>query len=253
MNSINQEDWINPSHGLALFKGNTNTERDNENGILFLAELFIIKDMLGILTQEDLKIFSDITKDLQAYKSIDTQVEGVYDRGAGESLFAALKGEQNKLRTISHDNLTAISAFSHKYKLPFAKHIAKYGLKHFMIYNNRYPDTIKFANAQWHPRDLFFWLWSAGGIYRALSLPFLPIFIGASIVTCYGELSDTSGKLLLFVRLESDDSFVMKTIKKICYSILRNKYGADWLYQITRIYFHQPEHPIPILAKSIKL
>lgn len=253
VNNIDQNLWINRSHGLALNKGNTDSERDNENGILFLSEFFLIKDILNILTPEDIQTFKSITIDLQAYKDYNRQVEGLYDRGAGESLFAALKGEQDKLRTISHDNLTAISAFSKKYNLPFAKHIARYGLTHFMLFNNRYPDTFKFANPQWHPRDIFFWLWSAGGFYKMLSIPFLPIFIGASIESCFSKFESTSGKLLLFVRLQSDDSFLFKIIRKLCYSLLRRQYGHNWLYEITRIYFFQTDHPIPILAKTIVL
>lgn len=247
---MNQERWINDSHGLELYIDQTTGERGNENGILFLAEFFFMKDILGTLTQEDIDLFSHICEKLQSYKPDGTQLRGIFDRGAGESLQFAYQNRSDELRTISHDNLTAISAFSQKYDLRYARDIAKYGLKHLMIYNNRYPGTYKLCNIQYHPRDWFFWMWNAG--FKMLALPWFPIFFLANVITCFTPKDETSGKMLMFTRTQSNSPLFWIT-KKVCYGIMRLRYGKDWLHKISKIYFHQPDHPIPILAEKIHL
>ena len=164
--------WINYSHGMELDRIDSNYEkRHNENGILFLAEYFIIKHIKGVLSAKDLEIFNTITQNIQSYSKGGVQFHGLYDRGQGESLL----GHQfyrvpEKRRDISHDNLTAIAAFSYFFNLPYAKHIQKHAIKWQFRFDNCYPEKPRWIQCcKWHPRDWFFYLWCGGGFWRLLS------------------------------------------------------------------------------------
>ena len=102
--------WISMYNGMELSPDALPDRRGNENGILFLAEFYMLKEMLGLLTEDDKSKFRDICIKLQSYRKVGEQVPGMFDRGAGESLIH----EGEALRTPSHDNMTAISAFSKK-------------------------------------------------------------------------------------------------------------------------------------------
>jgi len=258
----NEHEYINDYHGLELEPGFEEGTRDNENGILFLVEYYILKYIAGELTHADIAQFQIIVENLTAYDSEHNKIRGLYDRGAGESL-----GEdKDKIRKISHDNLTAISAFSkllEKEGLAYHKQIAIHGLKWQFRYDNVYPskprwifkkDNGRYGSAcQWHPRDLFFYLTNGG--YK-IGWIFFPFFFFANILSCFTKNGETSGKLLMFVRLETGSKWskLMKFNKKICYWILRRKYGEEFIDEIAKIYFWQrTDSPIRRRTKGNKL
>ena len=246
---IDESKWINPYHGLELGPDwEENARYGNENGILFLAVYYILKELKGNLTSEDISNFNEICNRLVSYDSEGNRIPGLYDRGAGESLTIA----KEDLRTISHDNLSAISGFSYKHGLNHAKNIANYGLKNFFIYDNVNPENPRLERIQ-HPRDWYYWLLCGGKAY--LGWVFFPIFFFANIITCLTPLQETSGKQLMFVRCEGihKKSIGIWLTRFICYRILRKKYGKDWLNKIMNIYYNHAAHPNRIESRGIYL
>ena len=228
-------------------------KRHNENGILHLVKYYIFKYLKGELTDADIAQFQIIVENITTYDKNGDRVRGLYDRGAGESLDTS-----GTIRKISHDNITAISAFSrlleHK-GLAYHKHIAKHGLKNLMRYDNGSPDSPRWiytkahtgekgTTFQWHPRDWHFWLTNGG--YKFANI-FAPIAFVANILACMGNPQETSGKWLVFVRLETSSKWsrTMRLNKRICYWILKKKHGPAFIDEIAKIYHWQiASHPI---------
>lgn len=258
----NEQEYINDYHGLELEPGFQEGTRDNENGVLFLVELYIIKYLKGKLTHSDIAQFQIVVENTTSFSKDMNKIKGLYDRGAGESL----NPDKDQIRGDSHDNITARSAFSRMFEaegLSYHKDIAKYGLKWHMRFDNAYPEKPRWfqkkKDGHWvvpfqhHPRDWFFWLTNGG--YK-LAWIFFPIFFFANIFTCFTPLNETSGKWLMFVRLETGSrwSKLMMFNKKICYYIMRKRYGDEWLDRIATVYFWQREDsPIRREVKGVKL
>jgi hypothetical protein len=250
--------FLNKSHGLELFPINSTFEcRKNENGILFLVIYFLLKKNKNALTTNDIALFNEIVKNITTYDKDGKQIPGLYDRGMGESLLGhEWYVEPEQRRTISHDNLTAISAFSKLCCLPFAKDIAIHAIQYQFRFDNCYPGWQRFIpTMQFHPRDWFYWLYNGFWFSRLISYPFFPIFFFANIITCMSPLYYTSGKWLMFVRLEVGQhySFLMKINYNICKWILRKKFGKDWLHKIANVYHHCGKHPIVVESKDLYL
>lgn len=148
---IDESKWIDYSHGMELHLDEEPNSRQNENGILFLSEYYMNKYLNGKMTAEDVSTFETITKSLQSYDEDGNQVKGLYDRGAGESL----NKSKEELRTISHDNLTAIAAFSYKHNLEFHKDIYEHGISHWWRFDN-VPGSNRIARTML-PRDIIYW------------------------------------------------------------------------------------------------
>ena len=254
---LREEDWINPFHGMELHAGFNPNSRGNENGILFLVEYYILKEVLNSLSIHDTYyVLRGIIDNLRAQNPDGTIIPGLYNRGKGESLTIPA----DRRRTISHDNITAISVMSRYFGLEYHKDIGKYLLKNCMRLDNAYPEKPRWSRIQ-HPRDCFFWLFNAGGIYKLISYIFFPIFFIANIVTCLssenGKYSPeaASGKLMMFTRLElgSRYSLLMRFNRFICYNIMKIRYGKSWISKIANIYYVDPEHPIRLVADSLVL
>jgi hypothetical protein len=222
-----------------------------------------MKMLKGTQNQDDIDSFILITKALQAYSEEGPQIEGLYDRGAKESLLARFSDKLDELRVISHDNLTAIAAFSYLHDLPFAKDIYKFGMKKFWFYDNAYPDEPRLyfkkhdgkPSTSWkmHPRDWAYWSLCGGNTFLWVVL--FPLFLFSQITTCMTEPGETSGKLLMFVRMECayKKSKLVRFTRWICYKMMRKMYGENWLNEIMKIYFHQPGQPNAIISEDIKL
>lgn len=254
---IDESKWINPIHGMELepfddFMG----KRHNENGILFLAQYYILKHALGRLTDDDRNQFYRICTDLRTYRNDGIgRYDGLFDCGAGET---ESQVGRNSVRTISHDNVTAISRFSILGNLLFHKLIAEHLIESKFILDNVQPWEprllYKTSKGRWtsrlqHPRDWHYWLYNGG--YKALSALFYPVFSAANIVSCFGN--ETSGKMLMFTRLFNRKEWHYKILYKICSKILTIKYGKNWLSAITAIYYHQRENnPIRVLAAEVE-
>ena len=257
--------WINYSHGMELSPISTEYQErsGNENGILFYLVYLAVLDTHDILMPEDIEVFKKICIELQTHND-NTQIKGLYDRGAHESHndhpYYKLP---EKRRKISHDNITAISIGSRYFNLPFAKHIAQYAINNQFKFDNRYPNNQRFifknsqdkldTSLQPHPRDWFLWLFNGGGFYRVLSYIFFPVFLIANIMTCYTPKEETSGKQLMFARLAfgSKISWLMRFNYWICKKILRKAYGKYFMYEIFKIYYKNENHPIRTLSKGL--
>lgn len=249
--------WINSKSGLDLMSNMSQDKRHNENAILFMAHLIMLKNELGELDKELITTFKAITLDLRAYNQKDEQVDGCYDRGALES-----KPELRKdfVRAISHDNITGILAGSIITNSAFHKDIADFGRANGGLYDNVSVDNPRFLHknhknewtttAQWHPRDIFFWQYF-GGNKKVFWM--WPLFAAIQILDMISGYRNTSAKLLGILRLETTapKSLNMKILKIICYWILKRQYGADFLPKIFKIYFWQPDHPLPKLADQL--
>lgn len=260
---IDESKWINPIHGMELtpyddFKG----KRHQENGILQLVQYYIMKKVLGTLTEADKNKFWQICKDLRTYKKDGIgRYEGLFDRGAKETQDPILR---KSARTISHDNLTAISRCSNDVCVfSFDKEIAKELLRQKGIMDNIQPwkprllyrkqeanKTVWTSRLQ-HPRDWHYWLYNGG--YKKLSMVFYPIFALANIITSIGNAGETSGKLLIFTRLFQRKEWHYKILYKICAKNFVKTYGPNWLSAITGIYYWQSgQNPLRILATQIE-
>ena len=85
MKKIDESKWISNYHGLELSPDADHTKRGNENGILFLAEYYMFKEMLGMLTVDDKARFRAICVKLQSYRKVGEQITGCYERRSKKS------------------------------------------------------------------------------------------------------------------------------------------------------------------------
>lgn len=235
--------YINFFHGFELEPDiNDPSKRGNENGILFLVVYLHLRHITGTFSALERHDFDKICKALQVEP-------GLFDRGAGESVDIPY----DKRRHTSHDNISAISSYSkllndNGIPSPYAKDIAKYGLKHFFSYNNVKPRFIPPVN----PSNWSIWLYNGG--YKLTSMVFLPFYFINLFITCLKEPGNTSSKQLYFTELYPvKDKFIWKYL----WSYYRNKmikmYGEYWLSQIFNIYYRYENHPIRFLASDLKL
>lgn len=260
--------YITDYHGMELLPVAEPTKRHNENGILHLVKFYVLKKIHGTLTQADMAQFQIIVENITTFDSNGNKIKGLYDRGMGESKSV----DKDRIRLISHDNLKAISCFSRLLEpedMSYHKDIANYGLNNQMRFDNAYPnkprwifkklhDNTYSTSFQWHPRDWFIFLYNGGKLkwWNPLTWLLGLIFVFSSIASSLSPNNETSGKLLLFMVLECapHNSIFFKSVKKICYVILRKKYGKNWLYEVMKIYHHQDDkHPLLVLSKNLEL
>lgn len=249
--------FLSMYHGLELEPDIAQYDsRGNENGILYFVQFLKIKDALGLLEPNDIFTFDTICNRLRTYKSNGTRYNGLFDRGGEESADIT----DRNFRTISHDNISAISAFSAKHSKYRAIEIAKHGLKNFMVFDNVSPEHPRWSYIDerngkkktrlQHPRDWFSWFYNAGGIYALLMLPLFPIFFMANVLSCGSEYGETSGKLMAFTRLFGSKKILHKLTWYFCERRLKKTYGDNYLTKITEIYYNHPQHPVRVLAKA---
>lgn len=243
--------WVDDSHGLSLNEG-PHPSRDNENGVLFYLQYILLKEAQGQDVKEDVAKFKEIVENIRSYAADGTRIKGLYDRGAGESL----RPNKEDIRIISHDNLTALSAFDARYgDGTEANNIALHGLKNFNLYDNAYPDHPRITTIQW-PTDWAFWALCSSNRwhYMPLIAAWYPLFVVRSIISMFGETTDTSGRLLNFVRLAShrDKSLPMRLMWKLYIYTQKQKYGDNWLHEIMKIYFHNLNHPNRSLSDNVR-
>lgn len=235
--------YINYFHGFELEPDiNLPNQRGNENGILFLVVYLHLRHALGEFSASERNDFDIISKSLQV-------TPGLFDRGAGESQTIPY----TERRSVSHDNITAISAYSkllndNGFPSPYAKDIANYGLKHFFTFNNVKPRFIFPIN----PSNWSILLYNGG--YKLTSLLFLPFYFINLFITCLKEPGNTSSKQLYFAELYPvKDKFVWKYFWLFYRSKMINMYGEYWLSGIFNIYYRYENHPIRYLAGQLKL
>lgn len=233
--------YYNPVHGLELEPDINTGDRNNENGIMFLALYIMLYQFRQEFDKEDnpFRLFLEVITNIEV-------VPGLYDRGA---LDEAKDGDQR--RTISHDNISSISGCSRllydmSKVLDFHQHrdIAEYGLRHGFVYNNRQVGL----RAPMNPGNYSMWC-ALGNKALLIQLLFLPIYLINTIICLRKPAGETSGRLLTFLELYPlrKHWFWGKLYKRVLKSYVET-YGNQPLLRITEIYFKDANHPVRLAA-----
>jgi hypothetical protein len=234
---MNIYDYLNPSHGLELFPGNTKGWRGNENGILFYCQLLHLLNERKELTFTHINFFIKVVDALEVKR-------GLYNRGAGEM---SIPFEER--RTISHDNISGISAGSFLLKTRHAKDIYRYGKRNLFIYNNVKPRKV----APMNPGNWSIWAYCGGS--KVLWLLFLPFFVINMLISCTKPKEITSSKLLYFTELYpvKNSNLIWKALWAKYSFLMRKQYGKEWLHKMMVIYYKDENHPNRVLSKGLVL
>ena len=253
------DDYISYYHGMEKLPKATNERRHNENGILILVCYYFLKDSLGEFGEAERLIANEIIRNLRTHKVSGGRYNGLYDRGADESKIIP----KHKRRTISHDNLTAISAFSSAFDLPYARYIYNHGVNHQWRFDNVEVEKPRWSRLM-HPRDIIYWSRVGGTpMGKKIAWLFMWFFYLTQIVACFSKykrrkdskIISTSGQQMMFVRMYalSKMTWVGKVMFKLCKKITEWRFGCDFA-DIFKMYYggiegqiypdHNPDHPI---------
>jgi hypothetical protein len=259
--------WHNPNCGFELEPDrNIGPPATSENGILFHAIFLMLLDMLNLPYQETKfpsdTFFTDVI-------SLETSVAGVFDRGVKDSelIPANLRNEN------SQDNYIAIccglfySRFNYR-SYTIRKSIADHGLKHFFIYNNVKPRI----SLPMNPGNWSVFL-AAAEDHTFLTYLFLPFFILNFYITNFlmpawesfknlirrfkklpEEKPSTSNKqlyLILLYSLRKQTAF--RWLYNIYVRKMRKIFGENFIEEMFKIYYNNPNHPNRLYAAGIIL
>lgn len=146
----------------------------------------------------------------------------------------------------SHDNLTALSAYSYVRGLSTHEEIWDEILDQKFRYNNVTPDSPGLRLL--HPRDIIYY-----GILNGDPICWLlfPIFCIISLCTCFGKA--TSGKLLFFVRCHAMEHNIFFNILYYIASLLMFTVSPykNWA-EVFEVYFSPKDHPIRELLDQLR-
>ena len=237
-------EYYDPSHGLELQVDEEPSKRQNENGILYLVETMFLLDMLRQSTATIRSWFMHLSYALRSYKDQEHQIHGLYDRGARESLDVPA----SERRTISHDNISAISAGSYWANSIVASQIYKYGIQHLFVYNNCKPRT----RGPMNPGNYAIWSYMGGS--RLLWVLFIPFYLINFFLSMSKDREHTTARWLYFVELypvRKSNPF-WKWLWKLYVDDMQSMYGTKFLHEIAKIYFRDPNHPVTLFASKIE-
>jgi hypothetical protein len=202
----------------------------SENGQLFLVDyIFLLgandRILEAIFASDVLKTQIDNSK---------TGIEGLYHRNA---LLTT--------RTLSHDNLSAIFAWSYATGSNHRFEIWKYLVKHLGTYDNTQGTSTAFSrHLPFNPANFFAWGLCSNSILAYL---FFPIFLINLIISSNKPKNDVSGKILAFVEMYP---LQKNLLVKLCYKYYTNKmtkmYGENYHYEIRKIYHGGNSAEFPI-------
>lgn len=210
----------------------------SENGQLFLVDYLFLLNMKGVEPKQQGWI-SDLLE-LQLLNS-STGIRGLYHRNP--TLTA---------RTMSHDNLSAIFAWSALGETRHRFEIWKYLITHLGTYDNTEGKSPQFSkHLPFNPSNYFAWGLSANSFLAYL---FFPFFLINLIISCNKPAGDVSGKILSFVEMYPlrDNPLI-----NLCYKYYTKKmttmYGPDFHYKIRKIYHggNSKDFPINKLVESV--
>jgi len=258
--------YLSLYHGMELWPDiNLPYSRENENGILFYVYYLILKNEMYGIDSKDKDIFNKIISNIRTYDKDSKQIYGLYDRGDSESL----NPSKDKIRTISHDNISAIACSKFAHSTPENCFIYKHGVKNLWRFDNVYPEKPRWSRIML-PRDVILWSYLAGKIPQFLLI--FPVF--SCIISCVrskkyrpalhkrlitffktgtlppitSEDISTSGKLLSLMRLYSiKNTFIGKLGFKICTYFINKHFDEGWKF-VFNYYFKNHDHPINKLA-----
>lgn len=225
--------WYNSTHGMELEPNINMGMRGNENGVLFWCVYLLLMRATNqrVNWVLELERFELLAEDLKSQGK-----DGLFNRGAGEDSIP-----KDKKRSISHDNISALSTLS-VFLDPdkkVAKDIYKYGKKHFFIYNN----GVKFRLPM-NPSNYSIWAFNGGS--KFLWYLFLPFYLINLLITIFKPYGNTSSKILYFVELAAvkDKHFIWKFFWKIWVAGMLRHYKDEIMQSLMTIYYKHPENPI---------
>jgi len=232
--------WVNMQHGMELDPDINKGKRNNENGILYLAEYIMCLHKEADIVTYDKLVFEQIVSNLRY------QDAGVYNRGEGESTSAHVNFvPAESRRSISHDNITGISCASYLLgNKEECKAIANHGLKNFFVFNNIKP----LFSFPFNPGNIAPWL--ALGGHELLALVFLPFFIINFLITmCKGKQDTSSKKLYILTLYTLRDVFGFGWLNTLLIKRMESQYGGGYLHEIYSIYYTNVNHPLREITK----
>jgi hypothetical protein len=231
------EKYYNPVHGLELQPDVNKGNRQNEFGVVFLATLIYLcsgRESLPFYKIDLLDLFDLLEEE-----------NGLFNRGALDNRIASETGIEK--RTISHDNISAISSLSYFYNTRHARDIYIYGLKHFFSYNNLQKGFRLPMNGGNYS------VWSRLGGSTIFYLLFLPWYAINFFISNAKEPNQTSGKLLNFVELYPlKNDKVFGIFWRIYISKMKSMYGEFFMEELTKIYYQDENHPCRLASKGVK-
>ena len=150
------------------------------------------------------------------------------------------------VKTMSHDNLLAITAFSKQFNTGHAKQIWRYLLKHLGTYDNTKGKSSELTRfLPFNPANYFIFGLCANSILAYL---FLPFFLINLIISCNQSKDNTSGKILDFISLHplKDKNFILKAINRYYEKKMKALYGEDYMRALITIYHGGNSKNFPI-------
>lgn len=243
--NIDLKRYFNPDHGLELEPDINTGVRQNENGIVFFTTLYMLT-----IAQKRTTFTSQLMKDMNLVKGPLLaglqEKPGLYNRGISDKQI-----DPEIRRTISHDNITAISTLVtavNDIGQKEAKEIADYGLEHGFVYQNA-----KGFRLPMNPGDYSPWLFNGG--YKKLSLLFFPFFFINFVIAMLKNKQETSSRQLYFQQLFSArfESPVWAIMWKLFAFSMERTYGIYAMERLTEIYYKHPEHPCRIMAQGLDI
>ena len=231
--------WYNPVHGMELEPSINMGARGNENGVVFWATYIFLANLLNKIPSLEIERerFRLLVSDLR-HKGI----KGLYNRGAGEDNIPT-----DKKRTISHDNISAISSLGVILDCPeICKEIWEYGKKHFFVFNN----TGKKFMLPMNPANYAVWGFNAGSKFWWLTSW---LYVINLLITLSKPKQDTSSKLLHFIKIApiAHKNKFWSALMHIWNARINQQYGS--LEALTTIYYKNPNHPNNVLAKEVDI
>ena len=204
-----------------------------ENSLLFTVEhFFLLREFIDSKNEEE-DILVNCINTCRIKKGIFMQHP------------SGLSGDD---RYMSHDQLTAIFAFSYYLGLEYHKEIWQEIKRQWLRYDNVNPPTKLrkklFNERLLHPRDIIFYGYCDGGFIFKLLLPVLIIIMFVSCwskrtVLAYGAPAiKTDGKLLTYIRIRS---LRINWLNKFFDWIIKIRFGC-W-GNVFKIYFRYSHHP----------
>lgn len=166
--------------------------------------------------------------------------QGIYDQNPSSSLPEADK-------YMSHDQLTAICAFSFKNDLSDHKDIWKEIVRQIGRYDNINPESPSWSRFL-HPRDIIYYAYLNKNIFGYLFLPILFIILAVSCLSTWKNkehtILATDGKLLTWVRCQAvmENSLIWRIFYRFATYIISKKFKNGW-EGVFNTYFYYPGHP----------
>lgn len=216
--------YFSPVYGLV-----TSLDTGTENGGTFFLYYLVLKQMNNIpLTEYDFNLF-------HAKMNSAKVADGLYLRSAG-----------HPVKTVSHDEITAMIATSAILNTSHGANIATY----LKDNNGNYPATGE--PKRYNPSNYFAW-YNLANVKGHTFFPAILYFI-SMVISCNRPKQETSSKLLYLAELYTLRNKFPR-VWKYYTNKMKKQYGQFWVKELFAIYFHTetPEYPLLKLSSQIQV